>query len=232
MNGKLYLLPTILSPDAIDTIPNGTVSKALELKYLIAENIRTTRRFLKRLDKSVDIDSITFFEFNKKTETNELDSFLAPVHEGHDIGIISEAGCPGIADPGQLIIRLAHQKGIHVVPMTGPSSIFLALMASGLNGQSFRFHGYLPIDEQKKRKYLRYLEQEANQRKETQIFMETPFRNNKMIETILRVLNPYTTLCLAVNITGENESIQTKTINEWKIDGPDFHKQPCIYLLL
>lgn len=232
MKGKLFLMPTFLDIDAIEVIPKSTSEHALQLKYIIAENIRTTRRYLKQLDKSVDIDAITFFEFNKKTSNNDLNRFLKPALEGYDVGIFSEAGCPGIADPGQVIINLAHQKGIQVVPLTGPSSIFLALMASGMNGQSFRFHGYIPIDEQKKIKYLRYLESEARQRNETQIFMETPFRNNKMIETILKVLDNKTTLCLAANITGQHESIQTKTIAEWKKVTYDYHKQPCIFLIL
>lgn len=232
MPGKIYLIPTFLDAEAVATIPAATKEVALRLKFIIAENIKTTRRYLKKLDKSVDIDSITFFERNKHTSEAELVSFLKPAKEGHEIGIISEAGCPGIADPGQKIIEVAHQQNIQVVPLTGPSSIFLALMAAGMNGQSFRFHGYLPIDEGKKRKFIRYIEREAKQRNETQIFMETPFRNNKMITTLTKTLQDNTLLCLAANISAPNEFIQTKTVAAWKKQIPDLHKQPCIFLLL
>lgn len=232
MTGKLFLMPTFLDIEVLDVIPESATKQALQLKYIIAENVRTTRRYLKSLDRSVDIDAITFFEFNKKTEGKEIESFFKPLLEGHDVGIFSEAGCPGIADPGQKLIKMAHYRNIQVVPMTGPSSIFLALMASGMNGQNFRFHGYIPIEEDKKKKYLKYMEQEAKKRNETQIFMETPFRNNKMIGTILKALDPKTYLCLAANITGENETIKTKTIELWKKEVYDYHKQPCIFLIL
>ncbi|MEZ5023261.1 MAG: SAM-dependent methyltransferase [Chitinophagales bacterium] len=232
MKGKLYLIPTFLDIDSLEVIPKSTADKAIQLKYIIAENIRTTRRYLKQLDKSVDIDAITFFEFNKKTEGKDIEGFFKPLLAGHDVGVFSEAGCPGIADPGQHLIKMAHYRNIQVVPMTGPSSIFLALMASGMNGQNFRFHGYIPIEENKKKKYLQYMEGEAKQRGETQIFMETPFRNNKMIGTILKTLDDKTSLCLAANITGEQESIKTKTIAEWKKEVYDYHKQPCIFLIL
>ena len=218
MAGKLYLLPTYLDVEVIDVIPPKTKEIAINLKFIIAENLRTTRRYLKKMDRSVVIDDIHFFEWNKKTPKKDIDRFLQPAIDGNDMGIFSEAGCPGIADPGQIIIRRAHELGLQVVPLTGPSSIFLALMAAGLNGQNFRFHGYLPIDEHKKRKHIRYLEKEANQRNETQIFMETPFRNNRLIDTLLKVLNDETNLCLAANITSENEFIKTKKASPHNIN--------------
>ncbi len=232
MTGKLYLLPTYLDIEHLEVIPSKTAQTAVKLEFIIAENLRTTRRYLKKLDASVDIDAITFFEWNNKSDNDSVDQLLQPALKGKDIGIFSEAGCPGIADPGQVIVRRAHHLGIQVVPLTGPSAIFLALMAAGMNGQQFRFHGYLPIDESKKRKYISYLEKEAQQRNETQIFMETPFRNNRIIESLLKVLDEKTNLCLAANITADNEFIQTKKVGEWKKQVPDLHKQPCIFLIL
>lgn len=232
MTGKLYLLPTYLDVEHLDVIPQQTIDIAINLKYIVAENLRTTRRYLKKLDKSVDIDAITFFERNKNTTKKEMDTFLRPALKGNDIGIISEAGCPGIADPGQFLTKKAHKMGIQVVPLTGPSSIFLALMASGMNGQNFRFHGYLPIDEAQKRKEITYLQNEAKNRNETQIFMETPFRNNRLIETLMKVLDPERLLCFAANITSDKEFIKTKKVKDWKGNIPDLHKQPCIFLIL
>ena len=232
MAGKLYLLPTYLDIEHLEVIPQQTIDVAINLKYIVAENLRTTRRYLKKLDKTVDIDAITFFERNKNTTKKEMDTFLRPALKGHDIGIISEAGCPGIADPGQFLTRKAHKMDIQVVPLTGPSSIFLALMASGMNGQNFRFHGYLPIEESQKRKEITYLQNEAKNRNETQIFMETPFRNNRLIETLVRVLDPERLLCLAANITSDKEYIKTKKVKDWRGNIPDLHKQPCIFLIL
>ncbi|MCP4123177.1 MAG: SAM-dependent methyltransferase [Bacteroidetes bacterium] len=232
MTGKIYLLPTYLDMEHLETIPEETKKITLSLKHIIVENIRTTRRYLKSLDRSVDIDAIHFFEWNKRHPKRDVPDFIKPALEGHDVGIISEAGCPGIADPGQYVVAAAHRKGLQVIPLSGPSSIFMALMASGLNGQQFKFNGYLPSDEEKKRKLLRHLEREATQRKETQIFMETPYKNNPMIKTLVSVLDGTTRLCLAANISSENEQIKTKTIAEWKKELPDLHKQPCIYLIL
>lgn len=231
MAGKLYLLPTYLDVEHLEVIPQQTIDVALNLKFIIAENLRTTRRYLKKLDRNVDIDSITFFERNKNTSKKEMDTFIRPALKGHDIGMFSEAGCPGIADPGQFLTKKAHKLGIQVVPLSGPSSIFLALMASGMNGQNFRFHGYLPIDEAQKRQQMLYLQKEAKNKNETQIFMETPFRNNKLIETLVRVLHPETYLCLAANITSDKEYIKTKKVKDWRGNLPDLHKQPCIFLI-
>jgi 16S rRNA (cytidine1402-2'-O)-methyltransferase len=218
----------------LGNLPEETKNKAVELKYLAVENVRTTRRYLKMIDPAVDIDSITFFEWDKHALPSgpELDRYLKPALEGHDMGILSEAGCPGIADPGQLIVAAAHRQGIRVIPLTGPNSIFLALMASGMNGQNFRFHGYLPIEDADKKKYVQYIERESIQRKETQMFMETPYRNNKLFPVLLRSLQPCTLLCVAANISSPNEFIRTKSVQAWTKEIPDLHKQPAIFLIL
>jgi len=231
MTGNIYLLPTYLDIEQLGTIPEATKQKTISLKYLIVENIRTTRRYLKSIDRSVDIDSIKFFEWDKRNPKKDVHTFIQPALKGHDIGIISEAGCPGIADPGQLVVDAAHKKGLRIIPLSGPSSIFMALMASGMNGQEFRFHGYLPVDDLKRRKLIRHMEREAGHRKETQIFMETPYRNNPLIKTLVKVLDPKTRICFAANISSENEYIVTKTVADWKKELPDLHKQPCIFLL-
>lgn len=232
MSGKLFLLPTYLDADHLDVLPDAAKQKALSLKYLIVENVRTTRRYLKILDKNVDIDAITFFEWDKRNPQKDVQRFLKPARDGHDTGILSEAGCPGIADPGQAVVLEAHRQGIAVVPMVGPSSILLALMASGLSGQQFRFHGYLPIDDSRRNAHIRYMEKDAAKRNETQVFMETPYRNNPLIRSLLLQLAPGTRLCIAANLTGEGEFICTKTVAEWKKEVPDLHKQPAIFLIL
>jgi 16S rRNA (cytidine1402-2'-O)-methyltransferase len=234
MTGKVYLLPTYLDSENLECIPMETRQKAVSLKFLAVENVRTTRRYLKMIDRSVDIDAITFLEWDKHSaiRSKDMQSFIRPALNGHDMGILSEAGCPGIADPGQAIVAEAHNAGLTVVPMSGPSSIFLALMASGMNGQQFRFHGYLPVEEAKKRKFIQYMEREAIQRRETQIFMEAPYRNNKILQSLLCTLQPQTRLCVAANISSADESIRTKTIEAWRKEKIDLHKQPAIFLIL
>lgn len=232
MKGKLYLLPTVLDAEYLDNIPADTRAKTLSLKHFIVENLRTTRRYLKKLDKSIDIDAIQFHELDKHNKRLDFNAFFKGIKKGHDVGLISEAGCPGIADPGQRIVARAHKMGIQVVPMTGPSSIFLALMASGLNGQKFRFQGYLPIDDMPRREAIRFMEKDSRFRKETQIFMETPYRNNQLLKLLVRELNERTRLCVAVNISSPNESIRTMEVGEWKKDLPDIHKIPAIFLFL
>lgn len=231
--GKVYLLPTYLDSEHLETLPEATRRKAVDLRYLIVENIRTARRYLKMIDRSVDIDAIRFREWDKHRDPGAIDykNFLQPALDGQDIGILSEAGCPGIADPGQAIAAEAHRAGLTVVPMTGPSSILLALMASGLNGQQFRFNGYLPIDEAGKRKKLQWLERESQLQDQTEIFMEAPYRNNKFLDTVLQTLQPTTLLCIAANITADNEYIRTRPVEAWRKGLPDLHKQPAIFLI-
>lgn len=224
------MIPTTLGDSSINSvIPLGVVDKIKETKFFIVENIKTARRFLKKVERTIDIDELEFFTLNKHTSPHDLDSFLRPAIDGHDIGIISEAGCPGIADPGSDIVSLAHLKNIDVVPLVGPSSILLALIASGMNGQNFSFNGYLPKDRKERIHKLRDLEKKAT-RGHTQIFMETPFRNNHLLEDILKNCSPNTRLCVATNITLDSESIKTKSIKDWSRNAPDLSKKPTIFL--
>ncbi|MDB4334855.1 SAM-dependent methyltransferase [bacterium] len=233
MSGKLYLIPTTLGDSPIDlVIPNLVSAQIKAIKYFIVEDIRTTRRFLKKVDKDIDIDALTFFTLNKHTSPKDKSNFLLPAKEGHDIGIISEAGCPGIADPGADIAAEAHIKKIQVIPLVGPSSILLILMASGLNGQNFAFNGYLPIKPDEKAKRVRQLEGRSRSENQTQAFIEAPYRNNKMIQDLISLLHPNTRLCIACDITLDTEFIQTKTIAEWKKQTPDLHKRPTMFAFL
>lgn len=230
---KLYLVPNVLSEGEWQMVLPAQIQVVLtDTRYFIVENIRTTRRFMKMVNREINIDDCTFFEINKHTKPGDIPGFLNPVKLGHDVAVISEAGCPGVADPGADVVRIAHQKGIKVVPLVGPSSILLALMASGLNGQSFAFNGYLPIKPNERSGSIKSIEKKAKNTRQTQIFIETPYRNNQLVADVLKSCSPATLFCIAANITAENEFIQTHTIQEWKKKGvPDLHKQPVIYLL-
>lgn len=228
----LYLVPNILAEgDWQNVLPAQVHGILTSTKYFIVENIRTARRFMKQVNREIDIDACTFYEINKRTDARELPRFLKPMENGEDVAVISEAGCPGVADPGADVVRLAHQKGFKVVPIVGPSSILLALMASGLNGQNFAFRGYLPVKPNERSRELVNLEKTIKSTRQTQIFIETPYRNNHLIEDILNSCSPGILLCIAANITGENELIVTKTVQQWKTNIPDLHKQPAIFLL-
>lgn len=229
---KLYLIPNVLSDgDWQNVLPAQIHPILTHTKHFIVENIRTTRRFMKQVNKEINIDECTFFELNKRTRSSELPTFLKPLADGFDVGVVSEAGCPGVADPGADIVKLAHQKGFQVVPIVGPSSILLALMASGLNGQNFAFKGYLPVKPNERVKEIHALEKRIRNEKQTQIFIETPYRNNQLIGDLLKTCSPATQLCIAANVTGENEFIATKSIQDWKKKIPELHKQPVIFLL-
>ena len=186
---------------------------------------------MKQVNREINIDECIFFELNKRTKFTEIPSFLKPMEQGFDVAVISEAGCPGVADPGADVVRIAHQKNYKVVPIVGPSSILLALMASGLNGQNFAFKGYLPVKPNERAKEIAVLDKRVISQRQTQIFIETPYRNNHLINDLLKTCSPATLLCIAANITGENEYIATKNIQEWKRNVPDLHKQPAIFLL-
>lgn len=228
---KLYLVPNVLSDSDWQNVLPAQVFKILtETRFFIVENVRTARRFLKKVNQEIDIDSLTFFELNKYTEKSDLPKFLEPAKE-NNVAVISEAGCPGVADPGAEIVNLAHQKNIPVVPVTGPSSIVLSLMASGLNGQNFAFNGYLPVKPQERQRAITNLEKKARNEKQTQIFIETPYRNNQMVSAILKTCSSSTPFCIAANLTAENEFIKTKTISNWKKNVPNLHKQPAIFLI-
>jgi len=231
MRGKLIMLPMTLGDSSIDAvIPKEVQDKLIALKFLIVENIKTTRRYLKKIDKSVDIDSITFFELNKHTDPRDIVSYLDPAKEGFDVGMISEAGCPGIADPGSEIAKMAHRNNIQVVPFVGPSSILMALISSGFNGQQFTFNGYLPFDKGEKLKKMKDLERLAKQN-HTQLFMETPFRNMSLLNDVLAYFNGDLKLCIATDISLETEFIVTKTISEWKKTIPNLKKRPTMFVL-
>jgi 16S rRNA (cytidine1402-2'-O)-methyltransferase len=232
--GTLYLIPTILADDTADQVISPQVKDTVRrLTYFIVENLRTARRYVKSICPELVIEQLQFVQVDKDATPVQVQASLKPLLEqGIDAGIISEAGCPGIADPGAEVAKYAHQKGIRVVPFAGPSAILLSLMASGFNGQRFAFHGYLPIEKGPRLQALRNLEKEMLQRDQTQIFMETPYRNNKLLEDLLQNLSGGTRLCIAANITSpQHEFIQTKTIAEWKGKLPDIHKQPAVFLI-
>jgi len=232
MKGKLYLIPSPLGEDALHTLPSYAIKHLHQMNYIIAERGKTVRAFMKSTEPVKAFKEITFFELNKFTDKKDLPSFIKPLEQGHDVGLLSEAGCPGVADPGAVIVRMAHQKGIEVVPLVGPSSILLALMASGMNGQSFCFHGYIPQKKPAVSKTLSKLEQMAIRHKQTQIFIETPYRNNPLIAEALKTLAPTTKFCIATDLTLDSQSVVTKTIEEWKKgEMPDIHKRATVYLI-
>jgi len=232
MKGVLYLVPNTLgNTDTSATIPEGIRDRVNTISLFIVENLRNARRYLKNLNREIDIDSLTFYELNKHTSMDEIPSFLEGVEKGTNAAIISEAGVPGVADPGAEVVRIAHEKGIRVVPLTGPSSILLALMASGLNGQSFCFHGYLSVKRPERIKKIREIELEAIRKGVTQLFMEAPYRNDALFADILESCLPSTRLCIAADITMDTEFIVTRTIEAWKKKKPALHKRPVMFLL-
>jgi len=228
----LYLIPTSLGETDLDRIlPAYNNEIVNRLDFFIVEDVRTARRFLKKINPATDIDSKTFYVLNQHTRPEEIAGFLKPLSEGREVGVISEAGCPAIADPGADVVSIAQEKGFKVVPLVGPSSILLALMASGFNGQSFAFNGYLPVQPADRTKAIKRLENRAHNEKQSQIFIETPYRNMKMLQDIISVCQPSTRLCIAADITLETEFIHTKTVNDWKKQLPDLNKRPCIFIL-
>jgi len=232
MKGKIYLIPSLIGEnDTKSSITPRLVEVINTISTYIVENERSARRFLKIAGIEKPIDSLKFFVLNNETPPGEISRYLDPIENGADAGIISEAGCPGIADPGAEVVKLAHQKGIKVIPLVGASSIFMALMASGMNGQNFAFTGYLPIKKPDRVMALKTLEKRSIQENQTQIFMETPYRNNQLLADILTVCKPNTHLCIACDITLESEFIKNQTIKQWKNDIPDIDKRPAIFLL-
>jgi len=231
--GKLYLLPVPLGDDANpkDVLPE-TVARSIEfIDHYIVENEKTARRFIKAILPTKKQPDLKLSVLNKHTEASQHNGFIQPCIEGKNVGLMSEAGCPGVADPGAAIVKLAHAKGIQVVPLVGPSSILLAIMASGMNGQSFAFNGYLPIDKGEKKATLKQYERLSDEKGQSQLFIETPFRNNRLIEDLLTMLQPNTHLCLAADITLATEFIKTKTVAQWKNEKPDLHNRPCIFIV-
>jgi 16S rRNA (cytidine1402-2'-O)-methyltransferase len=227
----VYLIPAPLDEESTESIPAYVLSAIKKCTVLFVENERTARRYLKKLDKAIVIDEFEWFTIHK-AEAQVKQQLTQAIKNNKTIGIISEAGCPGIADPGQLLIEAAHKQGAVVKPLVGPSSILLAIMASGMNGQQFSFVGYLPIEEPQRKKKLMQLEDLSVKFNSTQVFIETPYRNNQLLDTILKTCKSSTQLCIAANLTGANETVQTKTIKEWAAQKPDLHKQPVIFCLL
>jgi 16S rRNA (cytidine1402-2'-O)-methyltransferase len=228
----LYLIPVTLGDTSIEKVlPSYNKEIILGIKHFIVEDVRSARRFLKKVERSINIDELSFYTLNKHTSAEEISGYLKPLLGGESMGVISEAGCPAVADPGADVVAIAQRKNLKVVPLVGPSSIILSVMGSGFNGQSFAFHGYLPIDPSERIKRIKVLEQRIYSENQTQLFIETPYRNNKMMEDIVKNCRPQTKLCIAANITCEDEYIKTKTVKEWQGKLPDLSKIPCIFLI-
>ena len=234
METALYLIPCTLGDTPLSQVlPSYNAELIGQIRHFIVEEIRTARRFLRRVDKVFPIDDCTFYEMGKRADAGRFASYLKPLDEGHAVGVISEAGCPAVADPGADIVAIAQRRGIRVVPLVGPNSMIMAVMGSGLNGQSFAFNGYLPIDDGERAQRLKALEQRAQRERQTQLFIETPYRNRRMFDTLLRVLSPKTRLCIAAGITTSDEWIHTHTVAEWKrLELPDLSRVPAIFLFL
>jgi 16S rRNA (cytidine1402-2'-O)-methyltransferase len=232
--GRVFLIPSFLSEtNSKDNFPLVNNELIYSLDIFIVENHRTARRFLRKIGFKKDFENVLFFELNKHTYSEEIKNFIEPLLKGENIGLISEAGTPCVADPGSEIVKLAHSLNIDIVPLVGPSSIILALMASGFNGQSFVFHGYLPIDKKQRSLRIREIEHNAYKLEQTQIFIEAPYRNNQLFQSIMENCSSETLVCIAVDITNtEKEFIKTKTVTDWKNNkAPDLHKKPVVFLL-
>ena len=232
MAGKIFLMPSQMGESEINiSFPGYNLEIIQQINYYVVENERTARRQLIRMGINTAIDDLTFFILNKHTTEQEIHPFFSPLEKDEDIAVLSEAGAPGIADPGSLFITLAHKKNISIVPLVGPSSIFMGLMSSGFNGQQFCFHGYLPVKSPQRKQKIKDIEKRVKQFAETQIFIETPYRNSQMLDELFQTCFPDTRLCIASMITTDEEFIKTKTIKEWKQQKPDLHKLPTVFLL-
>lgn len=232
MPGKLYLIPVLLGDgNPSDVLPQAVLDKTAELSHFIVENEKTARRFIKLMAPETVQASLNIHALNKHASELDQAQMLQACLDGQDMGLMSEAGCPGVADPGAGIVKIAHQKGIQVVPLSGPSSILLALMASGMNGQSFAFNGYLPIDKGEKKQALKYYERLSQERNQSQLFIETPYRNGKLMEDLLQNLQPQTLLCVAADLTLPSEFIRTLKVQDWKKVKVDLDKRPAIFII-
>lgn len=229
----LYLIPVTLGDTSHENVlPSYNAQVVGQIRHFVVEEIRTARRFLRRMDREFPIDDCTFYEMGKHADVSRFSEYLAPIAKGHPVGVISEAGCPAVADPGADVVSLAQKRGIRVVPLVGPSSMILSVMASGLGGQSFAFNGYLPVQDADRAKRLKQLESRAWAEGQTQLFIETPYRNRKMFDTMCASLRPDTRMCIAAGITTPDEWIRTQTIRDWKRTGmPDLGKIPAIFLI-
>lgn len=231
--GNLFLIPSAIAANTNDlVVPPQVRMRLAGLRHFFVEDIRTARRYLSSLKVYETVENLSFALLTKDTREEELEALFSPLRQGNDVGVLSESGCPGIADPGALAVGYAHRHSIRVVPLVGPSSIFLALMASGLNGQRFAFHGYLPIQGPEASKVIREIEKESRTKDQTQIFIETPYRNNSLFKNLVKTLAPETRLCLAVDVTGEHESIVMKTVAQWRAKSTELPKFPAVFLFL
>lgn len=231
-SGKLYLIPTTLGASNPFEVLPYSIKKIIEkVDHYIVENEKTARKSIKDVVPSKKQPLLQLYLLNKFTESTALPSYLDACKEGKDVGLLSEAGCPGVADPGAEIVKIAHDMGIQVVPLVGPSSILLAIMGSGMNGQSFTFHGYLPIEKKERKQELKTLERISLERNQAQLFIETPYRNNKLVEDMLQVLHPSTRMCVACDLTLSTEFIITKTIADWQKTKIDLHKRPTMFII-
>jgi 16S rRNA (cytidine1402-2'-O)-methyltransferase len=229
---NLYLIPTTLGESGTThVIPSDVSAIVKKINYFIVENIRTARRYLRKLDPLADIDGLQFFELNQHTDSRIIEEYLNPIFEGFDVGIISEAGCPGVADPGAAVVKHAHIKQIRVIPLVGPSSILLSLMASGMNGQNFAFIGYIPVKPAERVKAIKEIERRSGNEKQTQIFIEAPYRNTPLLNDLVNTLNDQTRLCVACDLTLATEYIKTQLVAQWKKGIPDLNKRPAIFLI-
>ena len=229
--GKLYMIPQPLGDtSSLEHLSPLVRQTILQLDYFIVENEKAARRFLKRICPEKPQSELKLQSLNKFTEPHEIGTMLDPCLAGNSMGMISDAGCPGIADPGAEIAAKAHENGVKVVPLVGPSSILLALMGSGLNGQSFTFHGYLPIDKRQRQRAIRRMEKDSEDSNQTQLFIETPYRNNVMLDSLIQALHPSTRLCVACDLNMDSEYIETKPVAQWRKNKPNLHKRPCIFL--
>jgi 16S rRNA (cytidine1402-2'-O)-methyltransferase len=230
MPGTLYLFPVNLAESPLDRVlPAYNFGQINAIRSFIVEDVRTARRFLKQINKDFDIDACVFYELNQHTTPESISGYLTDLERGIDMGLLSEAGCPAIADPGAEIVEIAQTKGFRVAPLVGPSSILLALMGSGFNGQRFAFEGYLPVEKDERIKTIKRLEARSYSEDMTQLFIETPYRNGKMMEDLVHALKPHTKICVALDLTGPEESIRTLKASEWKKQMPQLPKKPCIF---
>lgn len=232
MQGKLYLIPTPISDEAVISTETADIrSVVAKIRYFAVENIRTARRFIRSIDKSINIDELIFFDIGKNVADNVKEIITEQIKSGNDVGLMSEAGVPCIADPGSEIVLAAHMANIEVIPLVGVSSIFLALMGSGLNGQKFMFNGYLPINKHERQKTIKNLEKASGLNRQTQIFIETPYRNSALFQDLIRVCMPNTLLTIAIDLTSKSQILKTRTILNWQNEGCEFQKQPAIFAL-
>lgn len=232
MSGTIYLIPNLLSEtNASAVIPEAVRQQAIGIKHYVVENVKVGRRYLKKLDRAVDIDAITFYDMGKHGDDTGLSQAISAAKAGHDVGVLSDAGCPGVADPGAVFIGMAHRAGLRVSPLVGPSSILLAVMAAGLNGQSFTFHGYAPKDRGDRQRFFKQICQRINAEGSSHLFMDTPFRNAHLLEDLLKACPDELRLCIARDITGDQEWIRTLSIRDWKKQKAEIHKVPVMFVL-